>query len=447
MIDNNYLRPLKGLEELSNLVSFLARRNGLRQTFDFSRLTKLQVLQLEGHPLGGIAGLEQLKNLTYLNLDYSNMSQIGDLSALSELAALRLVSNRSHPGLKHIGDLSRLNKLISLDLSGNHLTAVGDLSRLNEMEYLNLEGNQLPAVGDLSGLVRLRYLNLSGNKLADIGDLSRLKSLAHLDLSDNQLSEIGDVSTHKELEALKISGNRFTELSDLSHLEKLTDLWLGGNPFRSMGFIKNIKQETSRAFGFSGDQLPAFNLGEGWHNLRDLTVGAAPGLSLDLARRPLEKLTISGFLTAEQIKNPGIIKYLWVEGDGYYLAEITSLLKKMRKTEHYFFPDDFLSLGDAATELKLGRAYSLKELSPRLAEEYKTAGFGAEVSVLSVYDSSAPGPFSILKGHTEKPDAFTFKDGKITFVESGDYRPVIAARGGRYNVGAIVSHLEIFSVH
>jgi len=125
---------------------------------DFSRLTQLRGLHIEGSPItdAGMAQLKQSSQLRWLSLTRTQVSDTG------------------------IAHLKGLGLLESLDLAGTRVTDAGlvHLERLERLRSLNLRDTQVTLAGlaHLQGLAKLEVLELDSDQVtyARMDELQKL---------------------------------------------------------------------------------------------------------------------------------------------------------------------------------------------------------------------------------------------------------------------------------
>ena len=163
---------------------------------------------------GGVTDAD-LAGITFLGLSFAEITLLkeGDFSGLTSLQELHL--NGNELSSLAAGVFSGLTSLERLDLQENQLSLLpaGVFSGLTSLRELDLDSNQLSslAASVFSGLTSLQELNLSGNALSslDAGVFSGLTSLQELNLYDNALSSLpaGVFSGLTSLETLYLDGN------------------------------------------------------------------------------------------------------------------------------------------------------------------------------------------------------------------------------------------------
>ncbi len=157
--------------QLAGVTSLSLYNAGIKslQPDDFSDLTALETLELDGNELGSLpdnvfSGLTALNTL-YLNGNELTSLPAGVFSGLTALQALQLQENEL--GSLPAGVFSGLIALDRLQLDNNELSSLpaGVFSGLAALRTLDLDGNDLSSLpaGVFSGLTRLRTLGLGGN--------------------------------------------------------------------------------------------------------------------------------------------------------------------------------------------------------------------------------------------------------------------------------------------
>ena len=238
------------------------------QTGDFSGLTALTTLKMEGHAgiilpddiFDDLTSLERLSlynskfttipnavlgltSLKILNMGYHRIASIpaGAFDQLTQLNTLILDGAAYANTFTSLPDgvFDNLTSLTTLDLAQNKITSLPDgvFDHLTSLERLNLERNNLLSSlpdGVFDNLTSLISLNLSGVKLTSLPDgvFDNLTSLTSLTIR-GRLSSLSadDFSGLSSLTSLDLSGNQLTSLPAgiFSRLPSLTSLRLGRN--------------------------------------------------------------------------------------------------------------------------------------------------------------------------------------------------------------------------
>ncbi len=490
----NDLEEVKGLEAMTKLETLWVAHSRVHSLGDLSGLIYLRDLIILANRLTTVGDLSGLTHLVRLDASFNReLTSLGDLSKLTRMRQLNVAVNK----LTTLGDLSAMKDLYSLDVSYNRLTDLGDLGGLLRLTELNASINGLQNLRRLDNLVNLKRLNLRQNRLADIGDLSRLTALecvdvgfnrlttlgdlkgltrlTHLGVGHNQLTDLGELGADDTLEELVLSHNQLTALPDLTGMKALKKLVVADNPLEQPDPMKRLPEGVLEDFAFSGDQFPELSLAakpleslnelevrksdrmRDWELLRRMVAnkpadfkwgpvvdakikqGPPPRLlqRLDLYGRPLKTLNLADHVAVDLIDNPGPVDRLVIGDGGYTLTELVQLHRKLRPAILDVISSQHPLLGDLKKPLKAGTAYTLKQLSPRLAADYQAAG---DTVTLVACDKSGGFFFwtddslrdEFLKAKTElneirAVDAYTFENGRITFNRPGEYRLVVAS--------------------
>ena len=205
---------------------------------DFSGLTSLTTLDLEGNSLSDISALEDLTALTTLKLSYNY--SISDISALEDLTALTRLELNSNL-ISDLSVLSNLTALTRLSLVYNRISDISALEDLTALTTLDLTGNSLSDISALEDLTALNSLTLGWNrKISDISALENLTALTTLDLLNNRISDISVLSNLTALKSLFLGGNSISDISVLEDLTSLKALSLGGNSISDISVLSNL---------------------------------------------------------------------------------------------------------------------------------------------------------------------------------------------------------------
>ncbi len=236
------------------------------QTGDFSGLTALATLEMNGHAgiilpddiFDELTSLERLSlynskfttipnavlgltSLKILNMGYHRITSIpaGAFDQLTQLNTLILDGAAYANTFTSLPDgvFDNLTSLTRLSLSGVELTSLPDgvFDNLTSLTRLSLSGVELTSLPDgvFDNLTSLTYLSLGNIGSLSADDFSGLSSLTSLYLSRNKLTSLpaGIFSGLSSLTSLYLSRNKLTSLPAgiFSGLSSLTSLRLGSN--------------------------------------------------------------------------------------------------------------------------------------------------------------------------------------------------------------------------
>ncbi|CAH1373655.1 unnamed protein product [Tenebrio molitor] len=269
--------------ELQNLDLSYNELKALTEDSGFSRLRRLQVLDLKNNNISDVSGeaLAGVVSLRIFNLANNKIETLpqGLFAGSRELREIHLQNNSlfSLP----VALFHRLEQLLILDLSGNQLTSnhvdAGTFAGLIRLIILNLSHNALTRIDSktFKDLYFLQILDLRNNSIGFIEDNAfiPLYNLHTLNLAENRLNTIGpllfnglfvlskltlnnnlvvsiDSTAFRNCSALKeldLSSNALQDVPDaLKELSFLKTLDLGENQisdFRN-GSFKNLNQLT-----------------------------------------------------------------------------------------------------------------------------------------------------------------------------------------------------------
>lgn len=210
------LKSIKGIESLKNLRVLYLQRNRLSDLTSLKKLTRLEVLSLNGNLL--------------------TSSSLTSLASLTKMKELYLRENR----LKDITALSKLKQLEILELGENSISKADAVKDLVNLRVLSLDNNKITEVKALSGLTGLKELYLQRNDISSISSLSGLKNLKLMSLNGNKLTDIKALSKLTLLEKLYLKENKITSVAPLKGLTRLTELYLAGNPISDYSPLKTL---------------------------------------------------------------------------------------------------------------------------------------------------------------------------------------------------------------
>ncbi|KAL5154589.1 putative inactive leucine-rich repeat receptor-like protein kinase [Glycine soja] len=182
------------LSSLSSLQTLIFDNNMLADTFPhwLDSLQALTVLSLKNNKFNGSLpkSLGNVENLRTLSLSHNHFyGAVPDLSRLTNLQVLELDDNAFGPQFPQLG-----NKLVILVLRKNSFRSgiPAELSSYYQLERLDISSNSFvgPFQPGLLSLPSITYLNISGNKLTGMlfENLSCNSELDVVDLSSNLLT-------------------------------------------------------------------------------------------------------------------------------------------------------------------------------------------------------------------------------------------------------------------
>ncbi|KAJ8921606.1 hypothetical protein NQ315_010514 [Exocentrus adspersus] len=340
--------------ELQNLDLSHNDLRSLSEDSGFSRLRRLQVLNLQYNNISEISGesLAGLVSLKILNMDTNRIGTLpqGLFAGTPELKEIHLQNNSLFSLAK--GLFHRLEQLLVLDLSGNQLTSnhidAGTFTGLIRLIVLNLSHNALTRIDGrtFKDLYFLQILDLRNNSIGFIEDNAFLPlyNLHTLNLAENRLNTIGpqlfnglfvlskltlnnnlivniDSRAFQNCSALKeldLSSNALAEVPDaIQELSFLKTLDLGENQisdFRN-GSFKNLNQLT-------GLRLIDNNIG----NLSRGMLWDLPNLQvLNLAKNKIQSIERGTFERNTQIEAIRLDENFLTDINGVF-ATLASLL-------------------------------------------------------------------------------------------------------------------------
>lgn len=161
--------PLPNLGELTELQSLALRRirlDGGIDAIDFSRLKKLEELDLGVVKMTAFpATLRGLPNLKKLNIDSAKLADLPrTFATLTGLTELQATNSAFTAWPRALNDLPRLK---TIDFENSQLTKIDALRSLPALEWLSLSGTQLTKLpGSIADLPKLKTLHLSDTQIA-----------------------------------------------------------------------------------------------------------------------------------------------------------------------------------------------------------------------------------------------------------------------------------------
>lgn len=198
------------IEEISSMLSNLTSLKKLDiwhadfRNVDFSKLNKLEELNIGDVKINNIEQISCLKNLKSLHI-YSSYG-ISDFEKLpvDNLTSLILVNNEN---IKSLDLTQNSNKLTELDLQNCKVEDLKFIEKNTNLINLNLNNNNVKDISAISNLTNLQSLCLSGNKIENISALESLTKLMNAYLDNNYIKDISPIGQLKELKCLDITKN------------------------------------------------------------------------------------------------------------------------------------------------------------------------------------------------------------------------------------------------
>ena len=234
----------KSLGDFSNLIKLDLSFNNLfgSQIFTmgniFSKLTRMEIFQVESNKLSGLLpfnALAKMTNLSQLHLNENLFS--GNIpavvSAFKKLGLLKLRDNLNINGTIPV-EFGDLPSLYEVHLSKNHLTGTlpSSISKLSQLKYFSIRNNNISGtLPSYFGLfTKMQQLSVYGNAMTGTipSELQYLSSIDFLILYDNYFngtipSALGNLRNM----SLLLIGNNFltgqipSELGNISRLQYL----------------------------------------------------------------------------------------------------------------------------------------------------------------------------------------------------------------------------------
>lgn len=234
-VQNNGIEELgDDLSGLSNLISFNAAFNNIKDLSSLDDLTSLQELILNDNDLGfygttpDFSALLNAPNLEVLNLENNNLTSISDLAGKDiPLDKLYLSGNL----LTDISPIAGFTELRVLDLSDNLISDIDELSDMTNLSSIKLNNNLITDFSNLTSITGLQEIDLHDNAITSIPPIAlEWPNLVKLDLRNNVLTDTSGVEGHPNLYELDLRNNALTTLSGISNVPNLTILTIEQDP-------------------------------------------------------------------------------------------------------------------------------------------------------------------------------------------------------------------------
>ncbi|MCJ1361773.1 hypothetical protein MMC16_000873 [Acarospora aff. strigata] len=217
----------------------------------------LKDLDVYDNLLSHIKGLEELTNLISLDLSFNKIKHIKNVNHLRNLKDIYFVQNR----IQKIEGLEGLEKLRNLELAANRIREIENLETLTSLEELWLGKNKITQLKNISPLTNLKILSIQSNRLPDITGLENLANLEEVYISHNALTSISGLEHNHKLRILDVSNNQIPHVTNLKHLSHLEELWASNNQLESFQEVEREladKKELTTVY-FEGNPLQTNN--------------------------------------------------------------------------------------------------------------------------------------------------------------------------------------------
>lgn len=188
--EENKIKTLKGIENLTNLCALEIYENRLTSLKGVENLKDLERLKIGKGKLKNINEIKGLSKLTSLSISGNQLEDWTLVSNLTNLENLTIDNcGLTNSSLKKI--TSKLTKLTSLQIRGNKLTSLPGIEKLTKLESLDVTNNKITNLSGIENLTKLDLLWASNNRLKKLPSLKKLTnvSLEYFDLMGNKISE------------------------------------------------------------------------------------------------------------------------------------------------------------------------------------------------------------------------------------------------------------------
>ena len=175
------------------------------------RKSKIIEIRINDNDLKNLEPLLELSNLESLHIVSKGLNDFSTINKITKLKKLTIDLNH-YTKVQYFKSLINLESLsLSPTVHKGGISELGDLSNFKKLNYLSLPNHQIDNIHTISKLTRLQTLLLQKNQIKDIRPLEELRELVRLDLSDNQITDPTSLFRLRKLEFLNISGNPIEE--------------------------------------------------------------------------------------------------------------------------------------------------------------------------------------------------------------------------------------------
>jgi Leucine-rich repeat (LRR) protein len=206
---------------------------------DIKNMTSIDALDLSDNQfLRTIEPLAELSNLKTLDLSGTGITDLTPIRNLTGLAELDI----SQTSVTDLTPLKYSDKLTRLVLAG---TPVNDLSVVGQMpalETLDISRTGVLDISPLSACTSLKYLHMEAAPVSDLHPLATLTSLVEVNASQTLVRDLTPLSGLTQLEILSLDSTYFQDISALATLENLKVVSLNHTSVANLRPLQNLKK-------------------------------------------------------------------------------------------------------------------------------------------------------------------------------------------------------------
>ncbi len=209
------VKSLNGIEKLTQLTTFKARRNKISDVSPLAHLTKLTFVDLSDNEITHLKPFASLPNIKTLLLRHNLIGDLRPLQGIKTLETLDVAQN-SLQGLIDFTGMP-LKKLV---IDSNHISSIEKVGHIKTLVEFSAADNAIIDIFHLAPLQALRKLNLRKNRIDDLTVIGKLPHLEELNISDNQVRVLTGLENHPGLKKLNVYMNTIVDFSPIAALEK-----------------------------------------------------------------------------------------------------------------------------------------------------------------------------------------------------------------------------------
>jgi len=228
---NDHLKDLSHISNLTNLKELRLHHLSLSYEPDFSGLSQLENLTIDGLTIYDNVSSEQEIKVSFV----THLKWLKGLSNLTVLSAQNSLWGWDLTGIEYVSTLE------TLELDESPLANRDQLKYLPKLTHLDMNKTGTADLGFISNLnAKLNSLELGSNEISNLAPLQNLSHLSEIDLSNNKIIDVSPLVKNKELRYINLENNLVEDASSLLPLEQEDhtldlDIILIGNPIVRTG--------------------------------------------------------------------------------------------------------------------------------------------------------------------------------------------------------------------
>ncbi|CAL6005610.1 leucine-rich_repeat domain-containing protein [Hexamita inflata] len=238
-IDEIGAKTLNGLQNMTDLVYLMARRNKFTHVNELEKLTQLKDVGLSQNKIFDLSGLRNAVNIETIQLDGNQLHSLEGLPRYStKLASLSIYNNQDLKNIMYIGFYPNLKHFCAAYCNLESLQGMENIPKVQRVFIYN---NQLKSLKGIEKCKYIKELRAERNILENLDGIQYLEQLNHFDVSNNLLSSIKELEGLKQLERININENQVKSLEGIENILSLQYIDAWSNQISSFYYLKSLK--------------------------------------------------------------------------------------------------------------------------------------------------------------------------------------------------------------